>query len=110
MSFLKSSYVHVHTFPIASDSVANPHRLKDHVALSLHGDVSEVGERELDEAKLKEIPDKSSQSGGVLDRSRSQRMRKLTKPTETKQNQHQVPMPTVQRKKTKANTFKETKT
>ena len=45
-------------FPIASDNVANPHRLKDHVALSLHGDVSEVGERELDEAKLKEIPDK----------------------------------------------------
>lgn len=44
-------------FPIASESVANPHRLKDHVALSLHGDVSELGERQLCEDKLKEIPD-----------------------------------------------------
>jgi hypothetical protein len=53
-------------FPLASDRVANPHRLNDHVALSLHGDVSEIGEQGLKDDDLNEISDRVFTDWGTI--------------------------------------------
>ena len=53
-------------FPLASDRVANPHRLKDQAALSLHGDVSEMGEEGLKDDDLNAISDKVFTGWGMM--------------------------------------------
>lgn len=53
-------------FPAASDKVANPHRLKADVGLSLHENVSALGEKEVNEEDLKDIPDKVFTEWGAV--------------------------------------------